>query len=169
MEILTKLGIEWQQLVAQAINFALLATVLAYLVYKPLLKAIDERRARIAASIKNAEQVEAKMREIEKLQSERLKKTDMEAGAMLERAKKDAEAVKAQTLASAKTEADTMMAKARAQIDAERRKVYEDAQKNLTGMIIRMTQKILEREFTPADQDRLVDNLEKELSTFKVS
>jgi len=168
MEILTKLGIEWQQILAQAINFGVIAAVLTYFVYKPLLKAIDDRRARIQQSIKNAEQVEAKMRDIESSKKSVLSKADQEAGKILEKAKGEAEAVKEQILASARHEADQMIAKAKEQIAAERRKVYEDAQKNLTTLILKMTQKILEREFTPADQDRLVGNLEKELSSLKI-
>lgn len=168
MEILTKLGIEWQQIVAQAVNFGLIATILTLLVYKPLLRTIDERRSRIQKSLKDAEQVEEKMREIEKMKQQVLSKADQEAGSMLETAKKETEKVKEQILASARHEADQIIEKGKAQIAAERQKVYEDAQKNLTAMIMKMTQKILEREFTPADQDRLVRNLEKDISSLKI-
>ena len=46
-QLLSQLGINWELLVSQAVNFALLLIVLRLFVYKPLLKLLHDRRARI--------------------------------------------------------------------------------------------------------------------------
>ncbi|MEK7133953.1 MAG: ATP synthase F0 subunit B [Patescibacteria group bacterium] len=48
-------GVNWKLLLIQAVNFGLLLTVLTYLLYKPVLKIIDERREKIAEGVRTAE------------------------------------------------------------------------------------------------------------------
>ena len=48
-------GIDWRLLLIQAINFALLISVLTYFLYKPVLRIIDERQRKIAEGVKTAE------------------------------------------------------------------------------------------------------------------
>src|SRR3989344_2238981 len=47
-ELFAAFGIDWKLLIVQAINFALLLTLLTYLLYKPILRLIDERREKVA-------------------------------------------------------------------------------------------------------------------------
>ena len=46
MELFGKLGIEWKLLLAQGLNFILLLIILRKFLYKPILKMLDERRAK---------------------------------------------------------------------------------------------------------------------------
>ena len=63
-------------LVAQAVNFAVLLVVLTLFVYKPLMKAVEERRKKIEFGIKGADLAEEKMAEAEKAKDEKLKEAD---------------------------------------------------------------------------------------------
>src|SRR5665647_3963698 len=47
--------INWFTVIAQIINFLILVWLLKRFLYKPILKAIDEREEKIAAQIKDAE------------------------------------------------------------------------------------------------------------------
>jgi len=57
MELFAKLGIDWRLLIAQLVNFVILFTALTFLLYKPLIAALDKRRAKIAESLANAEKI----------------------------------------------------------------------------------------------------------------
>ena len=46
MELFGKLGIEWKLLLAQGLNFILLLIILRKFLYKPILKMLDERKAK---------------------------------------------------------------------------------------------------------------------------
>jgi F-type H+-transporting ATPase subunit b len=50
--------INWFTVIAQVINFLLLVWLLKRFLYKPILKAIDEREGKIASQIKDAEEKE---------------------------------------------------------------------------------------------------------------
>lgn len=163
MDILTKLGINWQLLIAQIVNFAIIAGVLTYFVYRPVLNLLDARRERIRKAMEDVERIENQKKDMEELRTKRLTEADQEAGTLLEEAKKQGEQTRDDIIAAAKREADEMIAKGRQLIAAERRQAYEEVHQNLAQLIIKLTEKILEREFTPADQKRLVTTLEKEL------
>ena len=51
MELLTKLGINWQLLLAQIVNFLIVLGVLGIFVYKPILNLLDARSERIRKSM----------------------------------------------------------------------------------------------------------------------
>lgn len=165
MELITTLGINWQMLVAQLINFVLLIVLLSYFVYKPILRLIDDRRERIRKSMEDAKAIENQKRELDVFKTEQLRKIDQECGKFLETAKSQAEGVKKDILAGAEKEAAQILAKARTQMEEERARMGSEIQSTLAGVIVRMTEKILEREFSSADQQRLLGNVQKELSS----
>ena len=163
MELLTKLGVDWKLLLAQIVNFTILVGVLSYFVYRPLLDLLDARRDRIAKAMENAKRIEEQNREMDQLRIDQLKKVDQETGAMLERAKHQAETMRDEILAGAKRDADLLLSKGRQQLEDDRVRMMNEVQQSLASMIVRMTEKILEREFSPKDQERLLASLEKDI------
>ena len=55
MDALDKLGISWQLLLSQIINFGLLMVILHQLLYKPVLNMLEQRRQRIAQGLEQAD------------------------------------------------------------------------------------------------------------------
>jgi F-type H+-transporting ATPase subunit b len=54
-------GIDWRLLIIQAVNFALLLSVLTYFLYKPILRIIDERQKKVAEGVRTAEEADRKL------------------------------------------------------------------------------------------------------------
>ncbi len=163
MDLLAKLGIHWTQIIAQVINFVVIAGVLTYFVYRPLLNVIDARRERIQKAMDDAKRVEEQQKTMKDEQRRALDNIDQQAGAILEEAKKRGEEVRQDMITKAQKEVEEIHVRAKKQIEEERAAIFGEVEKSLTSMILQMTQKILEREFTPDDQKRLVIALEKEL------
>ncbi len=65
MDALNKLGIDGGLLIAQIFNFALLMYILHRLFYKRILDVLDQRRDRIAQSMKDSGHVAAAAQEAE--------------------------------------------------------------------------------------------------------
>src|SRR3990167_77286 len=61
-ELFAAFGIDWKLLIVQAINFALLLTLLTYLLYKPILRLIDERREKVGDAGRESEAMVAAAR-----------------------------------------------------------------------------------------------------------
>lgn len=163
MELLSKLGIDWKLLLAQVVNFGILLGVLTAFVYRPLLDLLDARRERIAKAMEDAGRIEGQKKEMEQIRIKELQKIDQEAGAFLERAKEQAEKMKADILQVASKEAEGLLAKGKQQLEGERARVMGEVQMILTKVILEMTEKILEREFSPDDEKRLMNTLAKDL------
>jgi F-type H+-transporting ATPase subunit b len=162
MELLTKLGIDWRLLIAQFINFAILLSILTYFVYRPVLRLLDDRRERIRTSMEDAKNIEKQRRELDEFKIEQMRKVDEEVGKFLETAKHQAEVVKRDILARAENDAAQIIAKAQKQVADERLRMLSEAQSVLSVIIVRMTEKILERDFSKEDQNRILSHVEKE-------
>lgn len=163
MELLQKLGVDWKLLLAQIVNFTILLSVLTFFVYRPLLRVIDERRERIRKSMDDAEQIAHEQERLAHAREEALRAIDRECGAFLEKAKNDAERAKAEILRAAAMEAHALLAKGHEQLRTERAQTMREMQKSLATAILQMTEKILAREFSPHDQERILTSVERSL------
>ena len=103
--------INWFTVVAQAINFLVLVWLLKKFLYKPILKAVDDREKKIAAQVKDAAHLKA---EAKKEQEDFAKKNagfDAQKKELLDKAVADANKQRQQLLDDAKTEATQLSAK----------------------------------------------------------
>lgn len=64
-ELLFQLGIDWKLFLSQAVNFFILLGVLTFFVYKPLIKVIKERSAKIKEGLDKAEEANVRLKEID--------------------------------------------------------------------------------------------------------
>lgn len=96
-------GIDLRLITIQVINFVVLATILSYLLYKPVLKMLNEREAKIKQGLNDAEAA-AKARE----------NAEEERKGILETAHKDAGEVEKRAEAHAKEKAADIAASAEA-------------------------------------------------------
>lgn len=101
-------GIDLKLLLAQAVNFAVLFAVLTWLLYKPVLKTLEERKNVVAQGVKDAEEAREKL-----------------AGA-------DAEAL--EKVAGAEQEAQQIVASARDEAGAERSRLLKEAEERAAGI-----------------------------------
>ncbi len=163
MELITTLGIDWKLLLVQLLNFGILIVVLSVLVYKPILRLLDDRRARVKKSMDDTKAIENQKRELDEFKTEQMKKIDLECGKFLEHAKHQAETAKKDILHNAEKEASAILTKAKQQLDDERGRMVHEIQGSLASIVVRMAEKIIEREFGKADQDRLMKDVEKAL------
>lgn len=100
-ELLTAFGIDAKLIIVQILNFVVLAGLLSYLLYKPILKILAEREAKIASGIKDAEEAAQARAEASK-----------ERSAVLQAAHQEAEDVHARAKVHAEQEATTIVARA---------------------------------------------------------
>lgn len=165
MELLTKLGINWQLLIAQIVNFLIVAGALGFFLYRPILNLLDARAERIRKAMEDAKRIEHHAAELAKLREEEKKRLDRESGEYFERIRKQAAELQSELQANAKREAEAMIQGALKRIDEERRLMMEEIMKTVTSVILRMTEKILEREFSSSDQKRIQEELVRDLPT----
>lgn len=160
MEILTKLGINWQLLLAQLINFAILLAVLTRFVYRPFLNLLDSRTERIKKSMEDVKAIENQRRDMEQSKAEYMRKLDAEGAVFLERAKKEADMTKKEMMAGAQREVEEILKKGKAQLEDDKRKMTATMQNAVVTLSFKLAEKIIEREFSEADQKKILKSLE---------
>ena len=80
MEILFhKLGIDWKLLLSQGVNFLILLGLLTLLVYRPLLRLLQDRERKIKEGIRGAEEAAHRLEEIEVERTTKLSEADRKA------------------------------------------------------------------------------------------
>ncbi|MCK4635425.1 MAG: F0F1 ATP synthase subunit B [Candidatus Moranbacteria bacterium] len=154
MEIIKALGIDnYWVLIAQFVNLAVLLFVLYKFAYGPMMKMLDERSAKIAEGIKDAEKANKKLEETESREKDVLNKAKKEAKKIIAAAEEIAEKNKAEILENSKMEADEIFRKAEEKIEEEKNKLREELKKETIELVMMATEKVL-KEKIDSDKDK---------------
>lgn len=157
-DFLEAFGVNGGALLFQVINFLLLLYLLNRLLFKPLLKTLDERQARISQGLKDAEQA-ARDRELARAEREAaLDEARREAQSMVARASKIAEDSRNEIVAAARSEAERVTARAREEIVAEKERAMAEIREQVADLAILAAGRLLREEIDGARQRRLVND-----------
>ncbi len=143
-------------LLAQIFNFVVLLIFLRLVVWKPLVRVIDQRRQKIGDDIAAAEQSRA---EAEKLQAQLqadLANAREEAQLIIQRATKTAEQEAAKIIEAAKSEATRIKESSLQEIQMEREKAIAELKNEVASLSILVASKIVSEKITDDVQDDLV-------------
>jgi F-type H+-transporting ATPase subunit b len=144
MDALQKLGIDGWSVVLYVVNTLLLVVILSKLLYKPILRFLDERRETIRRNLTEVEH----LRKTFEAETERQRLESQEATkqlhATLAAMKLEAE-TKAQTLITeAEKRRDSLIEEARAQVDASKARLIQDVESDIQLRITQIVSHILE-------------------------
>ena len=142
--------------------FGLVFVLLAKFGFPIITDSVDKRSAKIAQSLKDADEIAARMEAWKVEQAQLLEKTRREQSAIL----KEATETKARIVADAKTqaraEADKILAEAKLQIEAEKESTLRDVRREVALLGVQVAEKVLRHELSDegsqrAFLDQLVD------------
>ena len=135
--------IDWFTVAAQVVNFLILVWLLKRFLYKPILRAIDEREKGIAAQLADAE---AKKAESQKERDDFQHKNeafDEQRAALLKKATDDAAAERQRLLEEARKDADALRAKRQQALRTERHNISRDVTRWTQTEVFAITRKTL--------------------------
>ena len=137
------LNIDFVQVLLHLLNFVILAGGLTLLVYKPVMKFLDARKAHFEAL---AEQNQAAKEESDRLQkayASRLADAEAEIAEQRQKAEREsADAAKAY-LDAAKEKAAAILSAAEAEAETRRAQILDSAQTEIGELVLEATQKLL--------------------------
>jgi F-type H+-transporting ATPase subunit b len=150
------LGIDPALLISQIVNFLLLLLVLRFLLYKPILNMLQERREKIKESLQYAEQVKQEAAaEREKHQKE-LEEARRKAEEAVAQASRISEQEREKIVAEAQEEARRILEQARAEIEYERRQAMIDLQEQVVELAIAAASKVIDQSLDEKEHRRLI-------------
>jgi F-type H+-transporting ATPase subunit b len=164
MAFFNAFGVDVFKLAFQIVNFLLILYLLNRFLFRRVLSLIDERQARIAKGLEDAEAA-ARDRELARGEREAaLDEARKEAGAMIARATKIAEDARVEIVAAARTEAEKVAARATADITAEKERAIAELRTQVADLALQVAGKLVKADMNAATQRRLVDEFLAEVS-----
>jgi len=164
MEFFNAFGVDLFKLGAQVVNFLLILYLLNRFAFKPLLARMDERAARIAKGLEDAE---AASRDRELAGAERESAVDearKEAQAMIARATKIAEDSREEIVAAARAEAEKVTARATEEITAEKQRAIAELRAQVADLALDAAGRLVKAEMNAPTQRRLVQEFLAEVA-----
>ncbi len=156
MDILNEFGIDWRLLIAQIINFAILLLVLKLILYKPILKMLEDRKIRIAEAEENAASIEKRLEKIEKEREKTMERASAEATKILEEATKSSAEIIEEAHTKASADITQLIAKAKTQIDTDREQMRSEIRAELADLVASAMTQVYSKKLTKADQDEII-------------
>ena len=147
-----QLGISPGLLLSQIVNFVLLIVILRLVLYEPVLKMLEQRRERIAQSMRDAERVAAAAQEAEADKSKVLDAARREAGEIRAQAARDAEKIAQEIRSRAEQEATDIRMKAQDDAQKQVSVAMTDANKQIAELAILATEQLLGRELAKKEE-----------------
>jgi F-type H+-transporting ATPase subunit b len=155
---LDQLGISVGLLVSQIVNFLLLMVVLRLVLYGPVMRMLDQRKERIAMSMKDAERVSASAQEAELEKAQLIEAARREAQEIRAQASRDAERIAQEVRTRADEDATEIRMKAHEDAQRQVAAALADANKDIAELAILATEQVLGRELADrTEQERFVE------------
>ena len=151
------LNIDILQILLHMLNFVILAGGLTFLLYKPVVKFMEERRRQFAEQ--EAEN-KAKAEENEKLREEYEKKirlADIEVSERKKLLEKEYAEISAEYIKDAKEKATAIINAAELEAEDRKEHILESVQTEIGELVVSATQKLLSNTVTPERNSALYD------------
>ncbi len=155
------LGIDPLRLVWQIVNFLLLLLLLQRLLFKPILRLMDNRATKIRESIDEAHRMQKLADEIREMNEKERETARRDAAEILDTARRMAEQYEASEKDRARKEAELLIERAKDEIQLERDRAISDVRRVAVDLAIDAAGKVIEQKL---DRDQHVQLVERFLS-----
>ena len=143
-------------LIAQILNFIVLLWVLAKFAYKPLIKAMDDRRNRIINDLDTAEQTRLDAEALKAQYVEQLANARQEATDIVDKANKVAQNLHDDFMEQARAEKDAMMVTAKERIEQDKQQALVDIRTQVIALSTQIASKVANQKLNSTEDQKLV-------------
>jgi F-type H+-transporting ATPase subunit b len=154
--ILTALGIFPSSVVWHLINFLILLWILQRFMYRPILKMIDDRAAKIRDSMAQAEAVRTETARLEAESKSILDEARREGQSVLAQANRNAERILSEAREQAQTEADRLVERAKSELAREREQAFQELRQEVADLAVLAAGRIVGRSLDDSSHRELV-------------
>jgi len=164
---LEKLGINLGFFISQLVNFTLLAALLTVLLYKPILRMLNERKERIARSLADVDAAREAAARAQQDYDKKMVEAQRTAQEIIAKASQASEEVAAEIRAEAQRDAENIRRKAREEAAQERAHLLAEVQSQIASLSMLATERVLGQAVDANTQRRLVDQFLAEIGDGK--
>jgi len=156
------LGVELSSLIAQIFGFGLLLLLLYIFAYKPVIKMLDQRSAKIKESVDQTEHIKKQAELAEKETARLIAEASKEGQKIIDQATQIGEETKQKAKQEAKIEAERLIAKAKLEIERERDDAIGELRGAFADLTIMAAEKVIDRSLSKEQHRQLIDKVLEE-------
>jgi len=164
LQIFDLFGLDIRFLLAQIVNFGIVAFLLYKFAFKPVLTTIEERQKKISDGLQYAEEMKIKLAEAEKEHAATLQKAQQEAQTILGEARETAKLYLDKQTEAAAGKGEEIIAKAKEAIELERNKMLTEVRGEVVRLVIDTTSKVLTKDLSEDERARFSKSAAEELT-----
>ncbi|HSR33354.1 MAG TPA: F0F1 ATP synthase subunit B [Anaerolineae bacterium] len=150
------LGINLGLLVSQLFNFTLLAVLLYSVAYKPIMRMLDERSARIKKGLEDAELASRRAAEMEQEFEQRMTEARREGQEVIAQATQMSEKARQEILETAREESRALVEKAKGEIARERDMAMAELRQQVADLSLAISEKVIGQTLDEQRQRQLI-------------
>ncbi len=150
-------------LIAQLISFAVFVWFTMKFVWPPMIKAMEERKAKIADGLAAAERGVHEQELAQQAALDKLHEAKQQSAEIVSRAEKRAAEIVDEAKDQARVEGERLLTAARAEIDQEANKAREVLRGKVAELAVMGAEKILRKEINAEAHKDIVDSLAKQI------
>lgn len=150
-------------LFGQMVSFAFFVWFTMKYVWPPIVKALEDRKAKIANGLAAAERGHHEQELAQKRATETMHEAKGQASEIVTKAQKRASEIVDEAKTDARAEGARLLQAARAEIEQERNRVKEALREKVAELALAAAEKILTKEIDPAKHKDLLDSVAKQI------
>lgn len=166
--IIDTFHLDWKIMIAQIINFAVVAGVLWYLAIRPLIAKLEERNKTVKKSIDNAKKIEENLEKAEETKKAKIEEGHARANEIINEATKEANEKSSHILVKTEEKAEAAVKEAREKITKEKQALLKDIKKDMAELIIQATDKVGLKGIDKSKHSELINQAIEELKEQKI-
>jgi F-type H+-transporting ATPase subunit b len=153
------LGFNLPALVAQIINFVLLLVIFRLLLYKPLLRILDERKQRIQEGLEASDEAKRRLSDTEQEVAKELDKARQQGQEQIAQAQQIAARIQEEARVTARQEAEHLLERARGEITLERDSAIAELRREFADLTITAAERVIKEELDENKHRRLIEEV----------
>lgn len=154
--IFASLGLNLAGFLWHLLNFLVLLGLMWLVLYKPVMKMLDERTRRVRESLEGAEQVRLQTERAEADRQALLAETRREAELMRTRADEQAKRIIAEAQARAEVEANRILTQAQANIESSRQQMLAEIRSHMADLVVTAVDRVTRQALDAQAQRSLI-------------
>jgi len=154
---ISDLGINLPVLVGQLVTFVFVLTVLRLAIFPPVMKMLDERRARIQEGMSAAERGREQAAEASREAQAQIDAARREGQALVAAAQQVANRIAEEARGSAQTQAEAILERARNEIQLERDSAIAELRREFADLTIAAAEKVISQSLDRNAHQRLIE------------
>ncbi len=158
-------GVTVPGVLAQVVNFSIVAAILWFAAFKPVLASIQERQEKIQAGLRYAEDMKAQLAAAQQESTAVIKNAHAEATRLIEESRRTAKEVIEKSQKEATDRANDSIQKAQQAIELEHRKMLAETRGEIARLVVTTTERVLAKRLSDADRAAYNEAAARELTS----